>query len=97
MSKLVLVALLLIGTGTADANTIALRHEVLARLQAANVAMEVGKNYGCAVMDLNEVVIVSCYGENRPAQYRRALEALEGLNVTNKYSALLNSGHVEVR
>ncbi len=81
----------------ANANTIALRHEVLNRLQSANVAMEVGKDYGCAVMDLNEVVIVSCYGAKRPAQYRRAIQALEGLDVTNKYSALLDSGHVEVR
>ncbi len=67
------------------------------RLQSANVAMEVEKDYGCAAVEYPTYVKVTCSGKNTAAQYRRAIQALEGLDVTNKYSALLDSGHVEVR
>ncbi len=43
MKSIVMLALLLTAIN-ANANTIALRHEVLNRLQLANVAMEVGKD-----------------------------------------------------
>ncbi len=95
MSKLVL--LLLLAIGTAQADTITLRHEVLARLQAADLTMDGNRNSGCAVMDVLDTVIVACYGDNRRAQYRQVMKALAGLNPVNKYSALLNSGHVEIR
>ena len=81
---------------TAQANTIALRHEVLARLQSANLVMQTGATGGCAIWDYADVVIVACYGDDRRRQYKQVMVALADLNPVNKYSALLNSGHVEV-
>lgn len=92
-----IVAALLLLAFDASANTIALRHEILSRLAAANLTMDMNTASGCAAMDLNDTVIVACYGEHRASQYRRVMEVLADLNPVNKYSALLNSGHVEVR
>jgi hypothetical protein len=82
---------------TVSANTIRLRHEVLTRLQSANLVMQTGATGGCAIWDYADVVIVACYGDNRRRQYKLVMVALADLGPVNKYSALLNSGHVEVR
>ena len=100
MNRFALIALILVAllfAANVSANTIQLRHEVLTRLQSANLVMQTGATGGCAIWDYADVVIVACYGDDRRRQYKQVMVALADLNPVNKYSALLNSGHVEVR
>ncbi len=88
MSKLILIALLLT-TSNAHADAIALRHEVLNRLQLANVA------HVCGAYDLKEKVIIVCQGKDKSAtkaQYARVLQATEDMR-----PVVLDNGRVEVR
>jgi hypothetical protein len=99
MSKLVLVALLLISFDADAINTVAVRQQILAEMEAANLHRAMGKDTGCDVLDHPSIVIVACYGEDRAGQYKQMLALLERLklNPVDKYDHDNNSGHLEVR
>jgi hypothetical protein len=99
MKSIVMVALLLLATDADAINTVAVRQQILGEMEASNLHRAMGKDTGCDVLDHPTVVIVACYGEDRAGQYKQMLALLERLklNPVDKYNALLNSGHVEVR
>ena len=94
MKSIVMVALLLLAM---DADAATKRETVIAQLRAAGLTVDMTKDTGCDVLELPDRLAIYCHGEEQAAQYRRVMEALVEHNPVDKYNALINSGHVEVR